>query len=95
MVARRGDRLDSLAERVGALGARALAIEADVTDEGVASAAVDRAASELGRLDVVVNNAGVMLLGPVVGAPLEEWERMIDVNVRGLSTARAPPSPIC
>jgi NADP-dependent 3-hydroxy acid dehydrogenase YdfG len=84
MVARRGDRLDSLAERVGALGARALPIEADVTDEGAASEAVDRAASELGRLDMVVNNAGVMLLGPVVGAPLEEWERMIDVNVRGL-----------
>ncbi len=84
MVARRGDRLDSLAERVGALGAHALPIEADVTDEGAAGEAVDRAASELGRLDIVVNNAGVMLLGPVVGAPLEEWERMIDVNVRGL-----------
>ena len=84
MVARRSDRIDSLAERVGALGAHALPIEADVTDEGTASEAVDRAASELGRLDVVVNNAGVMLLGPVVGAPLEEWERMIDVNVRGL-----------
>ena len=84
MVARRGDRLDSLAERVGALGARALPIEADVTDEATATEAVDRAASELERLDIVVNNAGVMLLGPVVGAPLEEWERMIDVNVRGL-----------
>ena len=45
---------------------------------------MERAASELGRLDVVVNNAGVMLLGPVVGAPLEEWERMIHVNVLGL-----------
>jgi NADP-dependent 3-hydroxy acid dehydrogenase YdfG len=84
LVARRGDRLDSLAERVGALGARALPIEADVTDEGTATEAMDRAASEFGRLDIVVNNAGVMLLGPVVGAPLEEWERMIDVNVRGL-----------
>jgi NADP-dependent 3-hydroxy acid dehydrogenase YdfG len=84
IVARRADRLDALAERVAALGARALPIEADVTDEATATEAVERAVSELGRLDVVVNNAGVMLLGPVVGAPLEEWERMVQVNVLGL-----------
>jgi NADP-dependent 3-hydroxy acid dehydrogenase YdfG len=84
IVARRADRLDALAERVAALGARALPIEADVTDEATATDAVERAVSELGRLDVVVNNAGVMLLGPVVGAPLEEWERMVQVNVLGL-----------
>lgn len=39
--------------------------------------------SQLGRLDTVVNNAGVMLLGPAVGAPLQEWERMVDINVKG------------
>ena len=55
---------------------------------------MDRAASELERLDIVVNNAGVMLLGPVVGAPLEEWERMIDVNVRGLLYCSRAAFPI-
>ncbi len=45
---------------------------------------MDRTASELGRLDILINNAGVMLLGPVLDAPLEEWQRMLDVNVAGL-----------
>src|SRR5262249_40214650 len=45
--------------------------------------AVDRAVNEFGRLDTVVNNAGVMLLGPVLQAPTEEWERMMEINVNG------------
>ena len=78
-VARRKDRLDALAEQIGGL-----AVEADVTDREQAIAAVERAVRELGRLDIVVNNAGVMLLGPIVDAPLEEWERMVDLNIKGL-----------
>jgi NADP-dependent 3-hydroxy acid dehydrogenase YdfG len=84
LVARRVDRLDVLAKEIGEAGGQALVIEADVTDQAQAEAAVERTVSELGRLDTLVNNAGVMLLGPVVGAPLEEWERMVDVNVKGL-----------
>ncbi len=84
LVARRTDRLQSLAERIGAAGGRALVIAADITVEEQARSAVERAVNELGRLDTVVNNAGVMLLGPIGGAPLDEWERMIDINVRGL-----------
>src|SRR5215467_5188350 len=84
MAARRVDRLDSLASKIQSSGGRTLVIEADVTDEAQARGAVERTVSELGRLDTLINNAGVMLLGPAVGAPLEEWQRMVDINVLGL-----------
>jgi NADP-dependent 3-hydroxy acid dehydrogenase YdfG len=84
LVARRGDRLEELGREIADSDGTALPIEADVTDREQASAAVARAAEELGRLDVLVNNAGVMLLGPVVDAPVEEWERMVEVNLLGL-----------
>ena len=83
LVARRRDKLEALAERIGGSG-KALVIEADVSDQAQAQAAVETAVGELGRLDTLVNNAGVMLLGPVVGAPLEEWQRMVTLNVLGL-----------
>ncbi len=81
LVARRGDRLRELAGRIGD---GALIIEADVTEQEQAAGAVEHTVAELGRLDIVINNAGVMLLGPAVGAPLEEWQRMVNVNVLGL-----------
>jgi len=81
VVARRRDRLESLAEKCAG---RALVIEADVTDPEQARQAVETTVAQLGRLDTLVNNAGVMLLGPIVGAPLEEWERMVHLNVLGL-----------
>jgi NADP-dependent 3-hydroxy acid dehydrogenase YdfG len=84
VAARRADRLERLAREIDDAGGRALAIESDVTDRGQAEALVERTVNELGRLDTVVNNAGVMLLGPALDAPLEEWERMVDLNVKGL-----------
>jgi NADP-dependent 3-hydroxy acid dehydrogenase YdfG len=85
IAARRQDRLEALAQRIGKAGhGKALVIEADVTDQAQAQAAVEQTFSTLGRLDTLVNNAGVMLLGPAVSAPLEEWERMVELNVLGL-----------
>ena len=79
LAARRKDRLDALAAELGGL-----AIEADITQRERAIGAVETTVAELGRLDVVINNAGVMLLGPIHGAPTEEWDRMIDLNLKGL-----------
>ncbi len=84
VAARRKDRLDALVGEIEAAGGRAVAIEADVTDREQAVDTVERTVAELGRLDTVVNNAGVMLLGPIVDAPLEEWERMVALNVNGV-----------
>jgi NADP-dependent 3-hydroxy acid dehydrogenase YdfG len=84
LAARRRERLDELAGEIEADGGGALAIELDVTDQAAVIAAVEAAVGWRGRLDTVVNNAGVMLLGPAVGAPTEEWDRMIALNLGGL-----------
>jgi NADP-dependent 3-hydroxy acid dehydrogenase YdfG len=84
LAARRLERLERLAAEIGGQGHTALSIQADVSDQAQAIAAVDRTVGELGRLDIVVNNAGVMLLGPIEDAPTEEWDRMIDLNLKGL-----------
>ncbi|MFE9068789.1 SDR family NAD(P)-dependent oxidoreductase [Streptomyces violaceusniger] len=84
LVARRKDRLDGLATEIEKAGGTALVVEADITDRAQAEAAVQQTVEHFGRLDTLVNNAGLMLLGPVVGADMEEWERMIAINVQGL-----------
>src|SRR6476659_4219702 len=81
VAARRRDRLDDLAKRIGD---DVLVIDADVTESDQARAAVAQPVERFGRLDIVVANAGVMLLGPIVDAPVEEWERMVDLNLQGL-----------
>ena len=79
--ARRRDRLEALADRLqGPYSVH----EVDVTDEAQARGFVEDAHREHGGLHVLVNNAGVMLLGPVDGAPTEEWRRMLEVNIWGL-----------
>jgi NADP-dependent 3-hydroxy acid dehydrogenase YdfG len=82
--ARRLDRLEKLVAEIADAGGTAVALESDVTDRAQAEDLVERTVKTLGRLDTVVNNAGVMLLGPSLDAPIEEWERMVDLNVKGL-----------
>lgn len=84
IAARRKDRLDALAAEIRDAGGRAVAVECDVTDQEQAIGVVEEAVRELGRLDTVVNNAGVMLLGPIVDAPTTEWDRMVSLNIQGL-----------
>jgi len=84
VVARRKDRLDALVAEIERAGGTALAIAGDITDRANAEAAVQATVEHFGRLDILVNNAGLMLLGPVTDADVDEWERMIAVNPRGL-----------
>jgi NADP-dependent 3-hydroxy acid dehydrogenase YdfG len=84
LAARRTDRIEALAQRITDEGGRAIAVQTDVGEEDQAGEFVRRAHEELGGLDVLVNNAGVMLLGPIEGAPTDEWRQMIHANVFGV-----------
>ena len=92
--ARRKDRLDALADRIEDEGGTAVALEVDVSDEAAARGFVEAAHERLGRLDTLVNNAGVMLLGPVEQADSEDWRTMVNVNLLGLMYCTHAALPI-
>ncbi len=79
--ARRIDRLTALAEDLGQPKA---ALETDVTDADQVKALVDHAVKTYGRIDVIINNAGLMPHSPLARLKIDDWNRMIDVNIRGV-----------
>ncbi|WP_225822285.1 SDR family oxidoreductase [Streptomyces naphthomycinicus] len=84
LLARRADRLDVLVDKIRAAGGQALAVSADVTDDASVEAARERIHETFGAVDLVVNNAGVMLPNPIAEGRLDEWQRMLDTNVAGV-----------
>ena len=84
LVARRQDRIDVLAKEIEGQGGRAVALAADLTDADAAAGVVATTVERLGRLDILINAAGVMLTGDSVAAPMDEWQQMVDINIKGL-----------
>ncbi|GAB2651947.1 SDR family oxidoreductase [Kribbella swartbergensis] len=93
LAARRTDRLDRLAGELRDAGHRAEAHALDVTDRNAFRDLIDSAVARHGRIDVLVGNAGVMLLSTLDALLVEEWDRMFDVNVRGLQYGIAAVLP--
>ncbi|MEU1420164.1 MULTISPECIES: SDR family oxidoreductase [unclassified Kitasatospora] len=84
LLARRTERLDALAAEIASAGGQALAVTTDLTDQASVDAAVKAVHDAYGAVDLVVNNAGVMLPNPVADGRLDEWTRMIDTNLTGV-----------
>jgi NADP-dependent 3-hydroxy acid dehydrogenase YdfG len=84
LAARRADRLDRIAAKIAADGGKATKRPVDVTDQGAVASLIDSVVEDLGRVDVLVGNAGVMPLSRLNTLLVDEWDRMIDVNIRGL-----------
>lgn len=84
LLARRADRLEKLSAEIAEAGGTALANQVDVADAGAVRAAAERVAAEWGPADLVFNNAGVMLPGPIDEQRYDQWGRQIDVNIVGL-----------
>jgi len=92
--ARRKDRIDAVVKDITARGGSALGFKTDVTKRGDVEALVKGAIDKHGRIDVIVNNSGIMPIAPMAALKVEEWDRMIDVNIKGLLYGVAAVLPI-
>ena len=95
VAARRQDKLEEVVSQIASAGGAAAAYVLDVTDKKQVKAVVDSVISKFGRLDVIINNAGLMPIRPMAEVNTDEWDTMIDVNIKGLcmgSRLRCPSS---
>src|ERR1700747_2942977 len=92
--ARRKDRIDALVRDITAKGGAALGVQADVTKRSEVEALVQGAIHEHGRIDVIVNDAGIMPIAPMAALKVEEWERMINETIKGFLSGVAAVLPI-
>ena len=92
--ARRQERLQELVAEITAAGGIATAVALDVSDRASVQAFADHAIASFGRIDVIVNNAGIMPLAPMAALKVDEWDRMLDVNVRGVLYGIAAVLPV-
>ena len=82
--ARRKDRIDAVVQEISVAGGTAIGFAADVTKRADVEALIQGAVDRFGRVDVLVNNAGIMAIAPIQLLKVEEWDRQIDVNIRGV-----------
>ena len=93
LAARREDKLNDLKQEITGAGGKALVVETDVTERGQLEALAKAAKDEYGSIDVLVNNAGVMLLSYLKNLQVDEWEQMVDVNIKGVLFGTAAVLP--
>jgi Short-chain alcohol dehydrogenase of unknown specificity len=82
--ARRKDRLDAAVKEISAAGGKAISVAVDVTKRAEVEALIKAAVDSFGRVDVMMNDVGIMAIAPIEALKVEEWDRMIDVNIKGL-----------
>src|SRR5450432_1478048 len=92
--ARRKDRLDTAVKEISTAGGKAISVAVDVTKRAEVEALIKAAVDGFGRVDVIVNNAGIMPIAPIDALKVEEWDRMIDVNLKGVLYGVAGVLPI-
>ena len=92
--ARRMDRIDAVVKEISAAGGKAIGFAVDVTKRAEVEALIQGAVDSFGRVDVMVNDAGIMPIAPMAALKVEEWDRMIDVNIKGLLYGVAAVLPI-